>query len=67
MTFWTWRVLECIPLEVSGNDGYWYTECEAPTTFARLLINVLLLAAVSGAAFALQRAGRLLLRYHSRQ
>ena len=74
VTLWTWFVFEGIPLEVSAGGSHWYTECDPPTTFGRLLINVILLASVSGATFlaaivfqGLQRAGRLRLRYHSQR
>jgi len=78
VTLWTWLAFECIPLEVFSNDTNWYTECGPPTPFARLLINVALLAAVSNATvlataaflavrWAWKRAGGALLRYHSGQ
>ena len=69
VTFWTWLVFECIPMEVSVDGAHVYTECNPPTTLGRLFINVVLVTAVSGATLLAaivfrisRRAGRYLWR-----
>lgn len=50
-TLYTWLVFDCIPIETSMDGVPLYSECDPPTALGRLLINLVLVGATSGATF----------------